>query len=43
MAVYPEDVAEFVKNIPIEEFPGVGRSFVKLSEKGIKTLGECLN
>jgi len=42
-AVYPEDVAEFVKNIPIGEFPGVGRSFgKKLSEKGIKTLGECL-
>ncbi|HGZ70043.1 MAG TPA: DNA polymerase IV [Nitratifractor sp.] len=39
--VEKEEIANFTKDIPIEEFPGVGRAiYKKLHSYGIKTLGE---
>ncbi|BCD67413.1 DNA polymerase IV [Nitratiruptor sp. YY09-18] len=36
-----ENVEEFIHNIPIEEFPGIGRRYLRrLRNYGIKTLGE---
>ncbi len=36
-----QDSAEFIKNIPIEAFPGIGKSFQsRLKSHGIQTLGE---
>ena len=36
-----EDVESFIKDIPIEEFPGIGRGYLRrLSNYGIKKLGE---
>lgn len=41
--VWASDIGTFLEKIPVDEFPGVGRSFSKkLKERGIKTLGECL-
>jgi len=36
-----DDILEFTENIPIQEFPGIGRSIQKkLSKYGVKTLGD---
>ena len=41
--VWPYEISTFLEKIPVDEFPGVGPSFSKkLKERGIKTLGECL-
>ncbi|SFV52508.1 DNA polymerase IV [hydrothermal vent metagenome] len=41
--VYKDEIKEFVHDIFVEEFPGVGRSMrKKLHESGIYTLGELL-
>lgn len=37
-----EDIAAFVKDIPIGEFPGVGKAFsLKMARYGIKTIGDA--
>ncbi|MDM5271734.1 DNA polymerase IV [Sulfurovum sp. zt1-1] len=39
--IYPNEVDEFIKDIPIAKFPGIGRGYQdRLSERGIRTLGE---
>ncbi|MFT7823666.1 MAG: DNA polymerase IV [Sulfurimonas sp.] len=39
--VYPAEVDYFIKDIPIEKFPGIGRGYTeKLSGRGIRTLGD---
>lgn len=39
--VYEEDVNEFIKDIPIEKFPGIGKGYQqRLKAYGIKTLGQ---
>ncbi len=36
-----DNIANFIRNIPIEEFPGIGKGFqTKLKGYGIKTLGD---
>lgn len=41
--IWPYEISTFLAKIPVDEFPGVGRAFSKkLKERGIKTLGECL-
>jgi DNA polymerase-4 len=41
--VWPNDVGRFVSDIPIDEFPGVGRALgARLKKYGISTLGEVL-
>lgn len=40
--VYQKDIGEFVRSIPIDDFPGVGRAFGKKMERyGIKTIGDA--
>lgn len=37
-----EEIAAFVKNIPIDDFPGVGKAFsMKMARYGIKTIGDA--
>jgi DNA polymerase-4 len=39
-----DHIANFIKNIPIEEFPGIGKGFQsKLKGYGIRTLGDVKN
>ncbi|HFS85455.1 MAG TPA: DNA polymerase IV [Epsilonproteobacteria bacterium] len=39
--VYPNEVDYFIRKIPIESFPGIGRGYrERLKERGITTLGE---
>ncbi|MFT7879739.1 MAG: DNA polymerase IV [Sulfurimonas sp.] len=39
--VYPDEVDRFIKDIPIEKFPGIGKGYQeRLSERGIRTLGD---
>jgi DNA polymerase-4 len=38
-----DDVAEFIREIPIEKFPGIGRGYRRrLEARGIRTLGELI-
>lgn len=40
--VRKDQIEQFVKNIPIDDFPGVGRAFsVKMQRYGIKTIGDA--
>ena len=42
--VTKEEIASFTRNIPIEEFPGIGRAiYTKLHSYGIKTLEDLQN
>ncbi|RXK12512.1 DNA polymerase IV [Halarcobacter mediterraneus] len=42
--VKKEDIKNYIKNIPIEEFPGIGKKFhERLKGYGIKTLGNIEN
>jgi len=42
--VYKEEIRDFVNDIPIDEFPGVGRAFSKKVQKyGIRTIGQALD
>ncbi|MEA1920506.1 MAG: DNA polymerase IV [Campylobacterota bacterium] len=42
--VYDDEMYDFVKDIPIKEFPGVGRAFGKrMDAYKIKTIGEALH
>jgi DNA polymerase-4 len=37
----PADIPDFIKTLPVQKVPGVGRSFLaKLSEKNLKTCGD---
>ncbi|UFH60311.1 DNA polymerase Y family protein [Sulfurovum mangrovi] len=39
--VYPGEVDHFIKDIPIEKFPGIGRGYQeRLAGRGIRTLGD---
>jgi len=39
--IYPNEVDYFIKDIPIEKFPGIGRGYQeRLSGRGIRTLGD---
>lgn len=39
--VYPGDTDDFIKEIPIEKFPGIGKGYSeRLSGRGIRTLGD---
>lgn len=39
--IYPAEVDYFIKDIPIEKFPGIGRGYTeRLSGRGIRTLGD---
>ena len=39
--IYPGEVDYFIKDIPIEKFPGIGRGYQeRLSVRGIRTLGD---
>ncbi len=39
--VVPEEVEAFIKNLPIQAFPGIGKGYAqRLQDKGITTLGE---
>ena len=41
--VYDHEIADFTRNIPIGEFPGVGRAFgKKMKQHAIGTIGEAL-
>lgn len=41
LVVYKDQIESFVRNIPIDEFPGVGRAFSKKMERyGIKTIAQ---
>lgn len=41
--LFPDEVAPFLRNIPIENFPGIGRSLQRLChEYRLKTLGDVL-
>lgn len=41
--VKQKEIADFLRDIPVDEFAGVGRSFSKkLKERGVKSLNECL-
>jgi len=43
LVVLESDIPSFLSNIPVDEFPGVGRAFSKkLRDRGVKSLGECL-
>lgn len=42
--IYPAEVEYFIKDIPINEFPGIGRGYMeRLSGRGIRTLGDIKN
>jgi DNA polymerase-4 len=42
--VYEEEVSDFINDIPIEEFPGIGSGYQqRLKAYGIKTLGQIKN
>lgn len=42
--VFEDDVEMFIKNMPIEKFPGIGKGYQKkLHSYGIKTLGDIKN
>ena len=39
--IYPGEVDAFIRDIPIEKFPGIGRGYQeRLSGRGIRTLGD---
>jgi DNA polymerase-4 len=40
--IQKSEIKEFVKNIPIDEFPGVGKAYsLKMANYGIKTIGDA--
>jgi len=42
--VYPGEVDDFIKELPITDFPGIGRkTAIKLQARGLNTLGEIKN
>ncbi|HEC45982.1 MAG TPA: DNA polymerase IV [Epsilonproteobacteria bacterium] len=42
--ITPDEVDGFIKDMPIEEFPGIGKGYQeRLTQRGIKTLGDIKN
>ncbi|WP_309499848.1 DNA polymerase IV [Sulfurovum sp.] len=42
--IKPDEVDDFIKDIPINAFPGIGKGYQeRLSQRGIKTLGDIKN